>query len=83
MTMLHNLITAKPQVGFALAGSGAVAGLLTFLQVMTPILGFGAALVGFIAGFFTMRSAILKWRHDKARKDYFLHKVPTDVEPKV
>jgi len=67
-TALFNLVYDKPHVGFGLIGGGALAGLLTLLQVLTPIIGFVAAVIGLIAGIYTLKSARRKWKHPEQDK---------------
>jgi len=55
VTLLHD----KPHLGMLLSAAGAVSGLLTWLQIITTILGFAGALFGAIAGFITL---LIKWR---------------------
>jgi hypothetical protein len=62
MGKLLDLISDKPHIGFASAGGGAIAGLLTWLHVVTPLLGGIAALFGAIAGFFTMVVKYREWK---------------------
>jgi hypothetical protein len=51
--MIH-LISERPDIGLAMTGTGVVGWLITTITNLTPILGFGAALFGFIAGAITL-----------------------------
>jgi len=65
MFKLFNLITDKPHFGFAMAGDGFVSGLLTWLHVITSVLGCIGAFFGCLAGFSTL---LIKWREYRAGK---------------
>jgi hypothetical protein len=53
------LSAAKPHLGFVLSGAGFISGVLTWLQVITPVIGFIGALLGAGAGLITL---LIKWR---------------------
>lgn len=61
------LIANKPFIGYLGIGVGFTSGLLTIVKVLTPILGFGGALFGFVAGGITLWLKIKELR--KAEKD--------------
>ena len=53
-------------VGIFASMSGFTISLLSLAKVLSVILGFGGALFGFVAGYYTMRSARRKWLRQKA-----------------
>ena len=55
-------ITNKPMLSFFITQGSFAAGLLTWLQVLTPILGFISVIFGVVVGYFSMRTAYLKWK---------------------
>jgi len=66
MKYFYLLLNEKPHVGFAVSGLGGLAGLLTFLKVITPLLGFFGALFGAVAGFITLMIKLREWRKGRA-----------------
>jgi len=55
-------ITNKPVLSFLITQGSCAASVLTWLQLINPILGFIAGLFGVIVGYFSMRTAYLKWK---------------------
>jgi len=68
MKYLWNIIEAKPHFGFALSGVGAAAGLMTFLKMLTPVIGFSTAVLGLIAAIITVRIKLREWKQLKKGK---------------
>jgi hypothetical protein len=62
MTIFSTVIAEKPLIGFGLAGGGAVSGLLTWIGILGPIVGFVGAVIGLIAGIITLRIKLREWR---------------------
>jgi len=60
-----DFLSVKPHVGFALVGGGFLSGVMTLLQILTPILGFLGAAIGFAAGIYTFLSARRNWKQGK------------------
>lgn len=58
-------LSARPYLGFLASGAGAMSVVLTWLKVLTPILGFAGALFGAVAGFLTLLIKIREWRKYK------------------
>ncbi len=63
---IEKFIDRHPHWGFFATATGAVSSLLSIVNVLSVILGVGAATFGFIAGFYTMRSARRNWLRQKA-----------------
>lgn len=59
---MNHLIANRPILGVALSGGGAVSAILTWLNILTPIIGFAGACFGLVAGFYTFRIQMYKWR---------------------
>jgi len=55
-------IQEKPMFGLTITSGGAISGLLTWIGVLTPIIGFICAVVGLIAGVVTLMIKIKEWR---------------------
>jgi hypothetical protein len=62
-----NLITARPHVGFLLTAVAPLSGILTFLKVLTPILGFAGAALGVAAGIITLLIKIREYKQSKQK----------------
>ena len=62
---MFNLISEKPYLGFIASGGGLVSALLTWLKVVTPVLGCLGALFGAIAGFITLLIKLREWKQIK------------------
>jgi hypothetical protein len=58
---ITNIFAAKPYLGMSAAGGGGLAGLLTWLNYISPVIGFLAALFGMLAGLFTLLIKIREW----------------------
>jgi hypothetical protein len=58
-------LTARPYVGFLASGAGALSALLTWMKILTPILGFAGAVFGAVAGFLTLLIKWREWRNPK------------------
>lgn len=68
MFKLVSLIQSKPHLGVITSFSGGVAGLLTFLKIITPIFGFISVLIGCIAGLLTVMVKWREWQRGKRHK---------------
>lgn len=64
---IEKFIDRHPHWGFFAAAAGAVSSALSIINVLSVIFGLGAAIFGFIAGYYTMRSARRKWLKQKAK----------------
>ncbi len=62
--MLH-LISQKPVFGYLFAAGGFFSGLLTWLQILTPAIGFIGACLGALAGFYTLLIKVREWKRGK------------------
>ena len=56
---MQTFIESRPHLGILASAGGALSALLSHLGLINQCLGFGAALFGFAAGFFTV---MIKWR---------------------
>lgn len=65
MNILIGLIEAKPSIGFFGTVGGSLAGLLTWIGVITPVLGCIAACLGVVAGIITVMIKLREWRNGK------------------
>lgn len=59
MRLLTALFEGKPLFATTAIGGGFISGLLTWLQVITPVIGFLGAVLGLTAGIITV---MIKWR---------------------
>ena len=78
LTNLVNVVTNKPWVSVAVTQSAFCVSLLSWLQFLTPIIGFIAAIFGLIVGYFSLVISYRKYRdYNKKRKQKIhpLHKV--------
>jgi hypothetical protein len=61
---MFSLIESRPHVGLLLSTAAPVSAILTFLQIITPLLGAAGAIFGAAAGFLTL---LIKWREYKEK----------------
>lgn len=61
-----NLLAHRPSLGYGLAAAGFASGVLTWVKILTPILGFAGAAFGCAAGFLTL---LIKWREYRNKPD--------------
>ena len=66
MKYFVSLLNEKPHLGFLASGFGGLAGLLTFLKLITPLLGFFGALFGCAVGLITLLIKLREWRKGRA-----------------
>jgi hypothetical protein len=59
---LESLADRYPHVGICATIAGLGASVLTWMKVLTIVFGFGGALIGFIAGYYTFRVQRRKWQ---------------------
>jgi hypothetical protein len=55
-------LTNKPLASFAITQSAALATVLAWVGVITPLLGFIAGVFGVVYGYYSMRMAFKKWK---------------------
>jgi len=61
--LFFTAIQEKPMFGLTITSGGAISGLLTWIGVLTPIIGFICAVVGLIAGVVTLLIKLREWRN--------------------
>lgn len=61
---MFQLIAEKPHLGILFSGAGFVSGVLSWLHIITPFIGFFGAAFGMVAGFLSL---LIKWREWKKR----------------
>lgn len=59
------LIESKPIVGYLFTGAGFISGILTLIHLLTPIIGFGAAVFGLVAGYYHFKNQRREWQTGK------------------
>lgn len=64
--IIHNAIasflSAKPQVGILTSFAGLGAAILSWLHILTIVLGFAGAVIGLIAGIYTFLIKRKEWK---------------------
>lgn len=63
---VQRFLERNPHIGIFASAAGFGTMLLSLVKVISVILGFGGAIFGFIAGYYTMRSAHRSWKRQKA-----------------
>ena len=63
---VQRFLERNPHLGIFASVAGFTTMLLSLVKVLSVILGFGGAVFGFVAGYYTMRSAHRKWKRQKA-----------------
>lgn len=62
---IQRFLERNPHLGIFASVAGFTTMLLSLVKVLSVLLGFGGAVFGFIAGYYTMRSAHRKWTKQK------------------
>lgn len=63
---IQRFFERNPHIGIFASAAGFTASLLSLVKILSVLLGFGGAIFGFAAGYYTMRSARRKWLKQKA-----------------
>jgi hypothetical protein len=72
-TTLISILANKPWISVAVTQSAFVTSLLTLIGVLTPIVGFIAACIGLIIGYYSLRIQYRKWKELKNPKKHHIH----------
>jgi hypothetical protein len=68
MDFITNTLAAKPLVGVGTSiGTGILGTILTWIGVLTPLLGFVSVIFGLMAGYYTWRIQRRKWKNGEGK----------------